>query len=312
MKFDVIVGNPPYQIGASGGDSPGASRCRSTSGSSSKAIEMDPRYVLMITPSRWFAGGRRARRVSRRGCSRDRHIRRLVDYPNAVRVLSRESRSRAAFRTSCGTASTKVHVRSRQFAMGSRWGRRQPATSAPTTSSSGTTRVLRSSRRSGPRAPTTRRFPHASHAIQPFGIRTNFRGKPEPRGLADPIGLYGNGGMTYIERHDVPRNDAWVDEWKVLLGSAYGAGEAVPHQITNVPIVAPPGTACTETYLVINRFSNEEEARRFATYLSTRFVRFLISLRKNTQHLYNERFAFVPTSRSIATGPTRTSTSATA
>jgi site-specific DNA-methyltransferase (adenine-specific) len=58
--------------------------------------------------------------------------------------------------------------------------------------------------------------------------------------------------------------------------------------------VLPPGTACTETYLVANRFDEEKSARRFADYLRTKFVRFLISVRTNTHHLYSERFAFVP------------------
>ena len=130
--------------------------------------------------------------------------------------------------------------------------------------------------------------------IQPFSIRTNFRGVARPDSLSDPIRLIGNGGDTFIERADIPRNDPWVDDWKVLLGRAYGAGEALPHQIYNYPIVAGPGTACSETYLVISRFKSEAEAVRFSAYLRTRFVRFLVSLRKNTQDIYNERFQFVP------------------
>jgi len=109
-----------------------------------------------------------------------------------------------------------------------------------------------------------------------------------------PVRLIGNGGDTFIERSEIPRNDAWIDEWKVLLGAAYGAGDSYPHQIYNHPIIAGPGTACTETYLVIDRFTSKVQAERFATYLRTRFVRFLVSLRKYTQHLYNERFQFVP------------------
>jgi site-specific DNA-methyltransferase (adenine-specific) len=112
--------------------------------------------------------------------------------------------------------------------------------------------------------------------------------------MKDPVRLIGNGSDTYIERKDVPRNDAWVDEWKVLLGRAYGAGDNFPHQIYNYPIVAGPGSACTETYLVIGRFKKETQANRFATYLRSRFVRFLVSLRKNTQDIYSERFQFVP------------------
>jgi site-specific DNA-methyltransferase (adenine-specific) len=131
-------------------------------------------------------------------------------------------------------------------------------------------------------------------AIQPFSIRTNFRGAESAAGLKHPVRLLGNGADTFVERATVPRNDAWIDEWKVLLGAAYGAGDTFPHQIYNYPIIAGPGTACSETYLVIDRFKSEIEAERFAAYLRTRLVRFLVSLRKYTQHLYNERFQFVP------------------
>jgi site-specific DNA-methyltransferase (adenine-specific) len=130
--------------------------------------------------------------------------------------------------------------------------------------------------------------------IQPFSIRTNFRGAATPKGLKAPVRLIGNSGDTFIERAAVPRNSEWIDEWKVLLGRAYGAGDGFPHQIYNHPIIAEPGTACSETYLVIQRFKKRKEAERFAKYIRTRFVRFLVSLRKNTQDLYSERFNFVP------------------
>ena len=64
--------------------------------------------------------------------------------------------------------------------------------------------------------------------------------------------------------------------------------------VTGEPIVAPPGSACNETYLVVNAYDNLAEAENLAAYLKTKFVRFLISLRKNTQHIIKERFAFVP------------------
>ena len=78
------------------------------------------------------------------------------------------------------------------------------------------------------------------------------------------------------------------------MGRAYGERGSFPYWITGDPIILEPGTACTETYLIIKRFDSEKESKLFAAYLSTRFVRFLISLRKNTQDLFNERFTFVP------------------
>ncbi|MBY0231237.1 MAG: hypothetical protein K2W96_18300, partial [Gemmataceae bacterium] len=65
-------------------------------------------------------------------------------------------------------------------------------------------------------------------------------------------------------------------------------------RVFSLILMGKPGTACTETYLVTGRFGTEAEATNFAAYLRTKFVRFLVSLRTNTQHLYSERFAFVP------------------
>jgi site-specific DNA-methyltransferase (adenine-specific) len=130
--------------------------------------------------------------------------------------------------------------------------------------------------------------------IQPFGLRTAFRGKQTAKGLKTPIKLRTSEGDSFIERAAVPRNDAWIDQWKVILGRAYGERGPFPYWITGDPIILEPGTACTETYLVINRFDSQRKAKLFATYLRTRFGRFLVSLRKNTQDLYNERFSFVP------------------
>lgn len=75
---------------------------------------------------------------------------------------------------------------------------------------------------------------------------------------------------------------------------AYGAGSEFPHQITGKPICITPNSCCTETYLVVDTFDNQQESLNLATYLRTRLVRFLISLKKNSQHLTKDRFAFVP------------------
>jgi site-specific DNA-methyltransferase (adenine-specific) len=136
--------------------------------------------------------------------------------------------------------------------------------------------------------------------IQPFSLRTNFRGEATPDGMTDPILLYQNGGVGYVERNDIPRNGEWVDQWKVFLsstGSEHGgqADKAGMRRVFSRILIGGPGSACTETYLVAGRFNTQTEAANFSNYLRTRFVRFLVSLRTNTQHLYSERFAFVPT-----------------
>lgn len=86
VKFDVIVGNPPYQLGSSGGDAIGSFAMPIYQKFVEAAIKLEPRYVTMIIPSRWFAGGRGLDDF-RRQMLADRHISVLVDYPDSREVF---------------------------------------------------------------------------------------------------------------------------------------------------------------------------------------------------------------------------------
>ena len=294
MQFDVIIGNPPYQLGQSGGDAVGGFAMPIYQKFVEAAKGLDPRFIVMVTPSRWFAGGRGLEEY-RNSMLADKRMRALVDFPNAHEAFP----------------GTQIKGGVSYFVWDSAWNDGCDVTTIadgkPTTPPMRRPlgeydvlvrrneaipileKVLKRSHKEGLGSLAAKVSP-----IQPFSIRTNFHGAETPKKMKKPVLLIRNGGESYIERADVPRNDAWIDEWKVLLGRAYGAGDSVPHQIYNHPIVAPPGSACTETYLVINRFKKATEAKRFASYLRTRFVRFLVSLRKNTQDIYSERFQFVP------------------
>lgn len=258
------------------------------------AKSLDPRYLVMVTPSRWFAGGRGLDEY-RSEMLADKRMRALVDFPDAAEAFP----------------GTQIKGGVSYFLWDNSWNgpcevttiHGCKPTSPPMKRYLGTYDVLVRRNEAVPILEkvlkTNKKDGYGSLAsevspIQPFGIRTNFRGAEKKRGMKKPVLLIGNNSETYIERANVPRNDAWIDEWKVLLGRAYGAGDSFPHQIYNHPIIAGPGTACTETYLVIKRFKKEADAKRFAGYLRTRFVRFLVSVRKNTQDIYNERFQFVP------------------
>jgi site-specific DNA-methyltransferase (adenine-specific) len=85
-----------------------------------------------------------------------------------------------------------------------------------------------------------------------------------------------------------------IDAWKVLVPEAYGAGETFPHQILGKEIVAAPPSVCTQSYLVVSPFQSERAARSFASYYRTRFFRFLVSLRKITQHALRSTYSWIP------------------
>ncbi|MGX5710517.1 hypothetical protein [Brucella lupini] len=129
---------------------------------------------------------------------------------------------------------------------------------------------------------------------KPFGFRTFFHGKPNPAGLTEPVKLFGSQKVSWIERSAITTNPQWIDNWKVLMTAVQGTSAAVETKFLSKPIIAEPGTACTETYLVAGHFDNEASARNYASYLRTRFARFLVSLRKATQHATRDVYAFVP------------------
>jgi site-specific DNA-methyltransferase (adenine-specific) len=297
VHFDVVVGNPPYQLGQSGGEAVGSFAMPIYQKFVEAAKAIGPRYIAMVIPSRWFAGGRGLDEF-RQEMLADRRLRTLVDFPESREVF----------------AGVDIAGGISYFLWDSTW----DGACDVTTVSSGVAgptmsryldeydilvrnneavsilhKVLRTEGAQSFESLAPRVAP-----IQPFSIRTNFRGAVTDEGMASPVLIYQNGGTAWIERADIPRNVEWVDQWKVIIGGAVPAGgrpdkEGRLYGLIGIRVL-PPGTACTETYLVANRFDSETMAVNFAQYLRTKFVRFLVSVRTNTHHLYSERFAFVP------------------
>lgn len=298
MKFDVVIGNPPYQLGQSGGDSVGSFAMPIYQKFVEAAKKLEPKYTMMVTPSRWFGGGRGLEEF-RREMLQDRRLRSLVDYPDSREVFAGVDIAGGAsyflwdsdWDGKCevttvrgGVAGTSMARFLDQYDILVRYNEAIAILD----------RVLATADEQKFDSLASRVSP-----IQPFSLRTNFRGKTTSTGMASPVQLYQNGGVGFIERDEVPRNTEWIDEWKVFLSgttSEHGgqADKGGMRRVFSRILIGEPGTACTETYLVAARFESEQEARNFRAYLHTRFVRFLVSLRTNTQHLYSERFAFVP------------------
>jgi len=129
-------------------------------------------------------------------------------------------------------------------------------------------------------------------ATLPFDIRDNHKTRETAREGDVPV-IHGS-HVGYLPREAVNKNSAWIDEWKVLLPMASdGHGRAVSY-VLGEPIAVAPGSICTLTYIVAGRFGTKDEARNFALYLTTKFVRFLTLQRKSTQHVTPDRLRFVP------------------
>jgi site-specific DNA-methyltransferase (adenine-specific) len=290
MQFDVIIGNPPYQMtGGAGGSSDSSIYHLFVQ----QALNLEPRFVSMVIPSRWMAGGRgldefRAQMLN------GGHIRDLTDFPDS------------------GDAFPGVQIKGGVCYF--LWDAEHKGTCNVKRVSSGTEHVqrdrvlgefdvfVRDERALGilkkVLAKNESSILELVSGDTPFGIATNFEDWSEKEG-AGKIALHlisrGKRTVGFIKRGLIRKNTDALDVWKVFVPKAYGAGETYPHQILGKEIVAAPPSACTQSYLVVSPFQSKRAAHSFASYYRTRLFRFLVSLRKITQDALRSTYSWVPT-----------------
>lgn len=288
MQFDVIVGNPPYQLGTDGF---GATASTMYHHFVERAVALQPKYVAMITPSRWFAGGKgldefRATMIS------DRRLRAIVDNPKTFDCFpgveikggvnyflwDRDYEGDCEFSTRID--GTVVSTVTRDLRLG------DGVLVRDNRAMSIVDKVVRKAKG---------RVEEICTVTKPFGLtmRSNYPGSvPKPFEGAIPL-IYA-GHVGYSRTDQIQRNHQWIDRWKVLLPMAGdGHGREVSH-VLGEPIALAPGSACTQTYFIAGMFETREETENYAHYLATKFVRFLVLQRKITQHVTADRFRFVP------------------
>ena len=287
VQFDVIIGNPPYQLDDGGF---GTSAAPIYQLFVENSLSLEARFAVFVTPSRWFAGGKGLDGYRKRMLG-DHRMRSIVDFPGLYD----------------GFPGVKIRGGVSYFL----WERDYDGPCAVQTMKDGKPLgdsvvryldqfdVLVRQNEAVPILEKVRARGEATldkcvSSRKPFGLPTNFRGKASPAGMTEPVKLYANQRVDWIDRVDIPVNAALVDSWKVLMTAVQGTSAAVETKFLSQPVIAGPGTACTETYLLAGTFSTEEEAARCREYLRTRFVRFLVSLRKATQHATRDVYSFVP------------------
>lgn len=292
MKFDVIVGNPPYQL-SDGGFGESARPIYHLFVEQAK--KLNPRYLAMIIPSRWFAGGK-GLDAFRDAMLHDHRISHLVDYPKLYDgfpgVKIRGGVSYFLWdREYSGPCSVQTMWDGEP--LGPPMQRRLDAYDVLVRRNEAVSILdkVRAYRVGGKPEPT---LGERVSSRKPFGFPTNFHGTSSPKGLKHPVRLYGSQRISWVERADIKRNPEWIDDWKVLMTRVQGTSAAVETVFLSRPIIAGPSEACSETYVVAGRFANEKTARLYAQFLRTRFVRFLVSLRKATQDAAKDVYAFVP------------------
>jgi site-specific DNA-methyltransferase (adenine-specific) len=255
MQFDVIIGNPPYQLSDGGY---GTSAAPIYQLFVEKALELEPRFAVFVTPSRWMAGGKGLDKYRERMLS-DKRMRSIVDYPKLYEgfpcvkirggisyfLWDREHNGPCEVQTIWDGEPTGPAVARHLDAYDILVRRNEavPILEKVKAKVESTLDLRISSRK-------------------PFGLATNFKGKPSATGLEQPVRLFQNQRIGWVARKEITINSEWVDQWKVLMTAVQGTSAAVETKFLSKPIIAEPGTACTETYLVASnsKFKIQEES----------------------------------------------------
>lgn len=286
MKFDVIISNPPYQLSDGGF---GISATPIYDEFIEKAKRINPRYISMIVPARWYAGGK-GLDAFRNRMLHDTSIRRIDDFPEASDCFSgvqikggvciflwdrdnkgdctvvshrgdiiESTRSRPLLEKGCETFiryNQAVDILHKVFQFN------EPSME-----------VLVSSRR-------------------PFGLSTTFHGRKNQK--QNDIIVYENEGISFCSRDEITKNEDIIDKWKVLIPRAGSGSDSFPHPILGQPFIGQPWSACSETYIFIGPFHDKNECQNVISYISTRFFRFMAMLKKVTQSTTKSIYTLVP------------------
>ncbi len=284
MKFDVVVGNPPYQMSDGG---PGGSASPIYQKFIEFAIALNPQHIAMIVPSKWMVGGKGLNDFRERMMS-DRRLVRVVDYQNAQQLFPviNLNGGISYFLWSSrhqGDCEYTYHFSDEEPTTTRRCLDEFDVVVRDNIALS----ILHKVKIKGENS-----FEERVSRLKPFGMRTDFRGSESK--THNPVKLFQNGGTAWVSRSFITVNTDLIDAWKVLIPRASDGNEVYPLPVLSNPIVAEPGTVCTETYLVVGPWKCREECDAVVSYIKTKFFRFLLSIRKATQDNSREKFRFIP------------------
>ncbi len=288
MKFDVIIGNPPYQMNV------GVEKENYAIAIYDKFVEqakkLNPRYLIMIIPARWYAGGRGLDDF-RDNMLHDNRLRVIHDYSDATQVFPGvEIKAGVCYflwdRDNRGLCKVFTHEGDKIVSISER----------PLLEEGNDTFIRYNESISILNKVRLHKEPSFSHSVSPqtpFGIISSFKNYHKKQESND-IFFYTNNDTGFVNATEINSHREWINDYKVYISAAYGAGNSFPHQIINKPFVGIPNSCCSQTYLLIGPYKTEDECKNVISYIKTRFFRFLVMLKKNAQHAMRGVYQFVP------------------
>lgn len=300
MQFDVIIGNPPYQLNTDGFGTQARPIYQQFV---EQAKALDPRFLCMVIPARWFSGGMGLDGF-RESMLTDDRVRSINDYLTASEVFPGVGLKGGVCyflwdRDNPGPCCVTTYYKNEPPSIATRALLEEGAdvfirfneglsilkkVVAVETGSANSLDL-----------PEKKKFMNLVSSIGAFGLDSSFRGKEKKS--SNDLKVYRNGGVGYISRSDITKEQAVFDKWKVFVGAAApgtGNRDTYPHRILSTPFIGEPGSISSWTYNYIGPFDSKTEAESVLSYLSCRLTRFLILLHKPSQHTNRKVYTFVP------------------
>ena len=291
MKFDVIVGNPPYQM-SDGGSGTGISAKPIYQLFVEQSLKLLPRYLCMIIPSRWFAGGKGLDDF-RDTMLNNQHIKYLVDYPKSLEcfpgvdiaggvcyfLIDKQYNGNCLITTRINERESSKIRKLNEFSIFIR-------------DNIGIDIIHKIQQCS------SSFMNSVVYSRNPFGFFSSERGGT--KSAINDLKLYSSGGIGYVSDSAVSKNRELINKYKVFIGKVNpdrggvnNARDGKMNVITKISVIAPK-ELFTETYLLLGVFDSLEKANNCASYYKTRLARFLISLTLTSMNITKENFQFVP------------------
>lgn len=286
MKFDVIIGNPPYQLEDGGA---GASARPIYNIFVEQAKKLEPRYLSMIIPSRWFAGGK-GLDAFRKSMLTDKRVVRLVDYVNAKDCFpgislgggvcyflwDRDNPQKCLFTNiHDGKKSTELRELD-EFSVFVRYNEAMSIIR----------KVLHEKES---------KVSSVVGSRNPFGLSSSTRGSEDKKEIA----LFSSDGLSYISLSEVKKGKELINKYKVMVSKVTSEHAGEPDKSGMVTVlstiaVLKPKEVCTDSYLIAFSSDNITEVDNFSKYMCTKFFRFLLLQAVSSINLSKDKFQFVP------------------
>ncbi len=299
MKFNAIVGNPPYQVmGGSGGtnDAPIFQEFAKA------ASKLSPSYITLIMPSKWFSGGRENLLGSfRRDMLTGGHIRKMVAFTNSNDIFPTvEIKGGICYYLEEGQYNgvcDYVMVQNGKSISAMRDLNEHDIFIRDTQLANIINKVQARAKKDG-----VGMVEDIVSSDTPFGIPSNPKvSSKNPIDVSPTRNQEYNVELLYIDHltrtieyvreKDIVKNANDIQYPKVFIPKAGGTGN--DSKVLGTPTIGKPGSVCSQTFLYA-KFETEVEANNFISYLKTRFLRILVSAIKTTQDAMSGVYHFVP------------------